>query len=112
MKITTKDIVKNLPLPEELKNELLTNLDSYDPDVKFKIVQALWDTYTALYYLKLEENMRLAFYKAQQNQEKLNKDFYKKIRKQTQQDLQTDLAGLKTSSELSSIRQKIEKLIN
>jgi hypothetical protein len=80
MKITTIDIIKMLPFEEDFKKDLVENFDNLTADQKFNIERIVWGAYDALYQLKLEENLQIAFSEMKHNREKVNKDFYNRVR--------------------------------
>ena len=87
MVLQTKDIIKILPFDEKFKKELLESFDKLDVDRKNNIERLLWATYDALYNLKLQENLRIAFDEAGRNQEKLDKNFYSRVKKLTDDEM-------------------------
>jgi hypothetical protein len=111
MQITTKDIIKILPFEKSFQEELLSQFDSLNPDQKFNIERILWDTYDAFYGLKLQENIELAFMRARENQENLDENFYKRIREQTEKEMQSEFFQKTSQNDLSVVRAKLEELI-
>lgn len=112
MKITTKDIIKILPFEEQFKKNLLDQFDQFDPDQKFTIEQVIWDTYDGFYRLKLEENIELALLAAKENKEKLDEQFYARVRELTERDIQTNLSSGAALADLTSTREKLQQIIN
>lgn len=107
----TKDIIKLLPLDEKFKMELLNEFDFLDPDEKFEIEQVLWKAYRDLYEAKLKDNMQLALQKAGNNQEKLDKGFYKRIREQTDKELEEEERQTIEQTDLFAARTAMEKIV-
>lgn len=112
MKLTTKDILKILPFEENFKKNLLDNFDSLDQDQKFNIERLIWDTYDALFELKLEENLQIALLAAKNNQEKLNDELYARVEELTEREMQGNEFKLSTEVDLEQARQKLLTLIN
>lgn len=112
MKITTKDIIKILPFDNEFKNELLGSFDGLDDDKKFNIGEVLWNAYDAFYELKLKENTQLALLQARDNQEKLDKDFYKRIREQTDKEMEQEATQMTAQVDLAQTREELKEIIN
>ncbi|NMB84311.1 hypothetical protein GYA28_03400 [Candidatus Roizmanbacteria bacterium] len=110
--MTTKDIIKNLPLEDKTKNTLLEKFDTFTPDQKFDLEQVMWDAYEAIYNLKLQENLDLALLEAKENKESLDPEFYARVKVQTEKEMAKYLLGSTTEAELKNIRQKIQSLIN
>lgn len=111
MNITTKDIIKILPLEATLKASLLAEYDTLDPDRKLAIADTLWETYDTLFNLKLEENIKLALLQAKDTKETLGKDFYQRIREQTEKEMQQEQAVSVETVDLSAARSAMEKII-
>lgn len=112
MKITTKDIIKILPLDQEYKSRLLNNFDGFNADVKFEIEQLLWDAYAALYKLRLEENIKKAMVTLQNSQLTLGPDFYKTIQEQTAKEIEQSFYKTTTDTDLAHVRSRLEEVIN
>lgn len=111
MKMATKDIIKVLPFDPEFKSKLLSDFDTLDPDQKFTIEQIVWDAYYALYQLKLEENLQLALARAGKNKESLDDTLYKRVREQTEQEMQEEYVKGTTQADLSATRDTIQSMI-
>lgn len=112
MKLTTLQIIKYLPFEKTLKDELVNSWSTMDPDKKFNLEQLVWDAYDALYDLKLQENIQLALLRAQENNETLDKDFYKRVEEQTDKEMETETFETTSSVELDQVRSKLELLMN
>ena len=111
MKTTTKDIIKVLPFDQQFKTELLNNFDSMEQDRKFVIEQAIWDAYYAIYQLKLQENIKLAEMRVEKDQEQLGDDFYKRIKAQTEKEMEEDLMKNINEDQIAAVRAKIQSVI-
>lgn len=111
MKLTSQNIIKILPLNQQLKQELLTGWDKLDLDQKFNLEQLIWDTYYALYQLRLQENLQLGMLRAKENKETLDQNFYKRIQVQTEKDLENEQLGDLTETELNDVRNKIQSIL-
>lgn len=112
MKITTIDIIKVLPFEDQYKNDLLTKFDSMAPVQKGAIEQLLWDALSAMYRLKFEQNMQLAFAKAADGKEKLDKDLHKRVKEQTEREMEHEFFEKSSVKELSMVRNKLQQLID
>lgn len=111
MKITTLDIIKFLPLEKKFQADLITKFDTLTPDQKFDIEQMVWNTYEVVYKLKLEENTKIAFLKAEERQEKLDESFYARIKDQTVKEIESDFFKDTAQSDILDIRAKLEKIM-
>lgn len=108
---TTQDIIKLLPFQDSFKDELLGKWDTLTPDQKFAMERLVWDLYDAIYQAHLDEQMQIAFDKAKQNQEKLDHEFYEKVRKETELKLQKELSQTETAVDLSDTREELQKIL-
>jgi len=108
MRLTTKDIIKTLPFASEFQKQLLEGFDSLDADKKFEIEQILWDSYDALFQIKLEENLELATIEAEVGNVALDQDFYKKAQEKTEKEMKSNFHEETKDMDLSAIREKLQ----
>jgi hypothetical protein len=94
MNLTTKDIIRLLPLDPPFKQDLLNRYDTLTADQKFEIEQMVWDVYDELYQLRLEANTEEAFIRVQEQQEAFDEDFYKRIKEKTDNEMMQKTATL------------------
>ncbi len=111
MKITTKEIIKILPLEKTVKDDLLNKFDQLDPNRKYDIEHIVWDAYMALYKLRVEKNIQLSIKQARDGQKMADKDFYRQVREQTEKEMKEDLAKGMSHDELTQVREKIQTII-
>lgn len=111
MRLTTKDVIKILPIEEDVRVYLLESVDGSDPDRKYLAEKLVWEAYDTLYELKLEENMQLAMVGTKQGQERLDKDFYKRVREQTEKEMQEEAIQNTEKVDLSEARKAMEKIV-
>lgn len=109
--MTTKDIIKMLPFKAEFKEDLLNRYDSFTPDQRFSIERIVWGYYYAVYQARLDKNMQAAFQRAGNNEEALDKEFYERVRKQTDMELQEVYNEETTDVNLSTARGELEEII-
>ena len=109
--ITTLDILKILPFEKEFKDNLLDNFEKLTLDQQNAMEDIIWETYDALCKMKLEENLELAFQRAKNNQEKLDEDFYARIKEQTEKEIMENFNTSLDSAELTDAREELEKIM-
>lgn len=86
--MTTKDIIKLLPIDEVFKAQLLGNYDQLPLEKRFAIEQAAWDIYDAYILGRIEEKVQLALKKAQtENGGMLNPEFYEKVKAEAEKEV-------------------------
>lgn len=107
----TKDIIKVLPFDKEFQIELLNQYDGLPLDRKSSVAELLWETYDALYELKLDENLQLALLRAKDNQEKLDNNFYKRVVEKTDKEMESEVTETIAKLDLASTRQELKKII-
>ncbi|HSX40232.1 MAG TPA: hypothetical protein VLF68_01325 [Candidatus Saccharimonadales bacterium] len=111
MQLTTKSIIKILPLEEKHKVYLLEEFDKLEPARKYAVTEFLWNAYDALYELKLQENMQKALNDPDNTAAKLDKDFYKTIKKQTHEQMEQDALAKTQNVDLSQARKALEVIV-
>jgi hypothetical protein len=111
MTINTKNIIKMLPVEEKFKLDLLNEFDFYDPDTKFEVEQIIWRAFREYYKIRLDQNLQLAFVKAGNNQESFDPDFYKRIREQTEKEIEEESVKNVEAIDLSAARKAMEVIV-
>lgn len=107
----TKDIIKILPIDESLRTSLLEEFDSLDVEPKYRLIELLWEIYDGLFGLKLEENTQLALLRAKEGQETLDKNFYKRVKEQTEKDMETKAIEDVQNTDIASARKALEVIV-
>lgn len=111
MKITTKDIIKFLPLRAEFKNKLLEEFDTMELNRKFEIEQMLWDVYNSLFEIKVQEKLELLIEKAKNNEIPLDNTLYRKAEAEAEKEMEAGFFKEATDTDLSAVRTKLEALM-
>lgn len=111
MEITTKDIIKFLPLGDAFKNKLLAEFDNLDPDKKFSIERMLWNIYDAFFEMKIQEKFTLGLERAKKNQIPLDKNFYHTMEQEAKKEMEAGLFKETTDADLDAVRTKLEALM-
>jgi|SRR6185437_727035 len=109
--LTTKDIIKILPFKPEFKDDLLEKFDSLSEDQRFGIQGIVWDLYDALYEARLDANMQIAMERAKKHEEKLDHEFYERVRQQTDREFEKESSETAASVDLSSARDELAKIL-
>lgn len=112
MKITTKDLITIIPFEDDIRADLLAQYDSLSGERKYLIDKMLWDAYDALYELKLQENMQRAFIEAKEGKQKLDPEFYKRVKQKTEEEM-TKVDVLKVEqTDLDAARKAMEQIVS
>lgn len=110
MKLTTEKIIELLPVDRAFKDDLLKKLPTMDADTRYTVGKVIWDAYYVLYQLKLQENIRNGLHEMGKSPDPLDTTFYQKMVDKTEKDLVETSYNDETSSELESIRTKLQAL--
>ena len=111
MKITTKTIINYLPFDSDYKLDLLEKYDSLPFDEKAKVSDMVWDLYSDLYKLRIQENYDKAIAEAEEKGEKIDKNFYGKVLEMTREEVGKQLISAGESGDLGEARRSMEKII-
>jgi hypothetical protein len=110
-KITPHDIITMLPFDKDFKVKLLAQLEMADEDKKFRIEEALWEAYDAMFEIVRNGHLDRQMAEAAEGKIELDKNFYKEALKKADQDMVNMAVQGNTSSELSAVREKLQELI-
>lgn len=108
---TTKEIIKIIPFDIAFKNDLLNRFDDFNDDQKFSITQTLWVAYSTFYQMELEKNLQEAIAGLEKGNEKLDKNFYKRVHEKTKKDIEKEGILAKKDSDLTTARKAMEQII-
>src|SRR6266581_3784596 len=111
MELNTKNIIKALPFEETLKTELLNQFDTLTPDQKYTITRIVWQTWNAIFKLRLEEKVEDALADMREGKGEINPTEYAKLRQETLKEMEKDLSQGITGVDLSAARTAMEKII-
>ncbi|OGH15944.1 MAG: hypothetical protein A3C30_03850 [Candidatus Levybacteria bacterium RIFCSPHIGHO2_02_FULL_40_18] len=112
MSLQTKDLIKILPFDEAFKKELGDSFDSLDTDKRNSIEKLLWGTYFALYDFKLNENLSIALAEAKKNREKLDENFYWRVKELTDREIEHVSAEDIKTADLEEARDKLAEIVS
>jgi len=111
MQLTTLNIIKILPINEETKNGLLAGFDIYDQEKKFVVEQIVWSAYDDLFRSRLEEKLELGRLDAEKKNVELGPDFYKKMRKETEDEIMSQSVKAAEKVDLDAAREQLASVI-
>lgn len=111
MDITTKDIIKMMPFEEAFKTELLGKFDSLGADERYEVERLLWGLYDAIYTLKLQGKIEMAMSPDAAVKVALDQNFYKKIRDEVEQEMDSEATSTIDSADLQAAREKLQSMI-
>lgn len=111
MKITTEEIIKMLPFDGTFKTKLLNELETYDLDRKSKTIELIWEAYDMMYEYVLQKNLGEQIELAKKGEFDLDKEFYKKAVKKTEDEIGKMFHQGSDQADLSAIRDKLKGLV-
>lgn len=111
MKITTENILKMLARDSNQALKLVEIFNAFDDDQKYLAEKKIWDLYDELYDVRLKSNLQKAFAEVKKGKRNLSADFYKKVKEETDKEIEKQFHQDTTSVDLNSVRDKISKII-
>ncbi len=108
---STKNLIRLLPIAEDFKKLLLEQIDIISSDKKSELDELIWDAYYALYKLRLDRNIQKALDDESENGEKIDQDFYIRIKNKTEAEMQQLKPADLDQEELKETRQKLEEVL-
>lgn len=111
MQITTKNIIKILPVEANVKERLAKEFDSLPLEKKYAIKELLWGFFYSWYGLKLEENTQLALLGAKNGKIKLDQNFYKKVKEKTDREIEEGAIETVEKVDLEEARRAMEFIV-
>lgn len=100
-----------LPLEDAIKEQFLSQFDTYAPGKKYEAEELLWGFFDSLYGLKLEENTQVALLRAKTGQEKLDADFYKRVKAKTEKDMEEEIVQDVETADLEQARKAMDFIV-
>lgn len=110
--LTIKDVIKAVPMDEELRKEVLSQYDSYDEPKKFHITQVCWEAFNAM-----EDTLRSYYEETLMEEiaagEKTVENMEDAVQQAVDQDIEERIIGKKQDTEqLETIRKQLEHLMD
>jgi hypothetical protein len=107
-----KNIIKILPFDRDFQLDLLNRFDSLEGDERYNTVQLLMEAYYMFYRFQLEENLGKALIRVRNGEIEIGENFYRKIREQTEKDMESNFEAKTADVDIAAIRAKLEAVIN
>lgn len=109
--MTVTDIIKVLPMDNDLRMRILDTYDSMDPSRKYAITRASWKAYMMLYDEKLNENLELQLHAVTEGKEHLGEDFYARVLQKTEDQMTKELSKSVEAVNLATARKAMEIIV-
>lgn len=111
MQITTKNIIKMLPIEANVKEKLSKDFDDMPLEKKYAIKELLWGFFYSWYGIKLEENTQLALLDAKNGKMKLDHNFYNKVKEKTDREIEEGALETVEKVDLEEARRAMEFIV-
>lgn len=90
---------------------LIEKFNTLNDDERFEVSNKIWDLYDLMYDGRLQVNLQKALNEVAANKKELSPDFYKKVKEETDKEIEKQFHEDTTSVDLNSVRDKISKII-
>jgi hypothetical protein len=109
--MTTKDAIKQLPIEDELKLQVLRLYDYMEPDQKLIIERTAWNAYFIMQKETIQQNIELQFEKVEKGEAELGEDFYADVVKETDKEMVENVQNAKGSVDLAVARKAMQQIV-
>ncbi len=110
--MTTKDVIKQLPLEDALKVQILQMYDTMEPGQKLTIQRIAWRTYDLLRAGHIDESLERSLESVKKGESHLGPDFYSSVVKKADQAIMNDSQTATRAVEIAQARTAMEQIIN
>lgn len=105
------DIIKALPLEEEVKTKVLEMYMSFTPGQKISVDKLAWDAYFLMYDEKLKKNLGTEYEEIRKRDEKMAEDFYKNALEKTDKEMNLEFKESVSEHDLEAARKAMELIV-
>ncbi len=105
------DIIKVLPLDEEVKTKVLEMYASFTPGQKISVDRLAWDAYFTMYDEKLKKNLGTGYEEIRKKEGKMEEDFYKNALEKTDKEMDTEFKESVSIHDLEAARKAMEVIV-
>ncbi len=107
---TTLDILKCIPLTDELRTDIVTRYETMDPGERYDVSQTIWDALWEYHRILADEYFEVLLERAGRGEEQLTTDLYDRAKKKVWDHLEIVWSGHKTDEqELDEIRNQLQQ---
>jgi len=111
MMVTTKHLLRFLPMDETVRQETLMRMDSYTSDQKLALSELLW----SMFYELIDADIKYEFEQAKINikdgKRELDKNLYRSIEDQVYQRYLRDLREGQESETIGTLREDLKRMM-
>ncbi|OGK21178.1 hypothetical protein A2866_00190 [Candidatus Roizmanbacteria bacterium RIFCSPHIGHO2_01_FULL_39_8] len=111
MKVTIQDIIAFLPFEEEYRQKIKRQLIEIDSATRISLEDQLWETFDALCDLYYQKNFQKGLYEMGEGAKSFGPNFYKRIREETDKEIEMDMTKKTTAFGIEEVREKLQKYI-
>jgi len=111
-KLNIKNVIRIIPIEEDLRDELLRDFDGYDEKKQFVVTKVCWDVFDELEDA-LEQHARTQIMQeVAAGKRKIEKDYKTEIRIAVDKELEERMSGKRSDEKkIENVRKQIEELL-
>jgi hypothetical protein len=109
--MTTKDVIKLLPMDNKLKMQVLNMYDYMEPDVKRTVQRIAWKTYFYMYNQQVQANIDKQFESVEEGKATFGKEFYQEVAKKTDHEMNKQIGEKSGAVDLAAARNAMEQIM-
>lgn len=106
------DIIKAMPISEELKMQIVNRYDYLPPSEKLVIDHMAWSTFYNLYEETIDDNLGIQYNNVKKGTDHFGGDFYKRAADKSENQMLNDLEESLAKADLSIARKAMEQIMN
>ncbi|PJE61500.1 hypothetical protein COU87_04390 [Candidatus Roizmanbacteria bacterium CG10_big_fil_rev_8_21_14_0_10_39_12] len=110
--LTTQSILNQLPISSELRDKLLTRLETGDDDTKFYLEREIWDIYYSLEDMNIDAKIVENLEKVKAGKADISPDFYKQTVKEVDDQSKKEKFQAIDTTQIEEVRSRLQKLMN
>lgn len=107
----TKDVIRMLPINEDVKHELIAKFDTLDTGVRHDLIAMVWEAYDTLCDDKIDEKFYDKFYAMAEGKVEATPDLYNETVEEVYMEMANESEVKLSKDELSDIRTKLKAII-
>ena len=108
--ISLQKLIMVAPFSEDVKNELLQKVDTFDKEKEFTLINMCWDLISEWYHNEVDARYRQAMLEGAQEEGKYTKEYFDKIPDTVFNELMDKLKEAGSVEELQEVREKLTQL--
>lgn len=112
-KLTIKEVIKAIPLQEDMKRKLLSEYDTYDEATKFEVIHTCWNAFDAMRNILTDAKSQEFEAEVAAGRRKFGPDFTDEIEEAVWKEIDEYITGKKHEAEaIEQVRSQLQSLIS